>query len=418
MENNNNNQGGMQPQNGAYQGDMQPQNGAYQGGVQPQNGAYQGTQQSVNNAYVNPQPVGGAPQKKKKKHGCLTAILIVVGVVLFIGILSAIFGGSSEDSDKSGGTKSEATDEKSGDTKSTKEASDEAEESDVPADGKYKVGDTYKDSSVAISFIECGEYTGYDEWSAPTEGKKVVYAKFYIENIGDSDTVVSYWDFDGYCDDVQAEQYYGMDSSGMDFSLDLSAGRSGTGVVAFEIPDSVTDISSLEIEYTASLWSDKKIKFVPEGDGTVVTADNIDTTNSNTVADDSEKYHVGDVYEKDDVRITFTECGEYTEYDDWSKPADGYKVVYAKFDIENVGDSDIYVDYTDFNGFADNQSVNQYYSFDSSKYGESGFGADLSAGRKGSGTVMFEVPNDAAEIDFEFSPSIWSSKHVIFAYSE
>ena len=31
---------------------------------------------------------------------------------------------------------------------------------------------------------------------------------------------------------------------------------------------------------------------------------------------------------------------------------------------------------------------------------------------------MFEVPENSEEIDIEFSPSFWSSEHVVFKYSK
>ena len=86
-----------------------------------------------------------------------------------------------------------------------------------------------------------------------------------------------------------------------------------------------------------------------------------DSSSGSSVADE-EKYKVGDSYEGDSLKVKFVECGEYTD--------------------------------------------------------NTAFSCNLSAGRSGSGTVMFEVPENSEEIDIEFSPSFWRSEHVVFKYSK
>lgn len=343
---------------------------------------------------------------RKKKGGCLKPVLIVIGAIIVLSVIAGVAGGS--DPDKSEGTTASVTEGKKIDSTNKDDS--------APSDGLYHVGDTYKGDGLSITYLEFGEYTGYDEWSKPADGMKVVYAKFYVENTGDRDVTVSYFDFNGYCDNKEVPQYYGIDNSGLDFSLSLSSGRNGTGTIAFEIPQNLTDLSKLEMEFTSDYWSDEKIKFMGEGDGTAVVADNITTESTGSGIADEEKYNVGDTYKGDSLNVTFTECGEYTDYNEYIPPADGNKIIYAKFEFENTGKSDEYVMYTDFNAFADNKNVNQYYASGDTE--NTAFSCDLSAGRSGSGTVMFEVPENSENIDIEFSPSFWSSKHVVFKYKE
>ena len=69
--------------------------------------------------------------------------------------------------------------------------------------------------------------------------------------------------------------------------------------------------------------------------------------------------------------------------------------------------------YTNFHGYADGYEVNQSYAPEGTGIN---FSVKMSAGRKGTGKVAFEVPKDSAEIEIEFEPSLWSSKNIIFVY--
>lgn len=366
-------------------------------------------------------------EKKKSKK----KILIVIGVLAVIIILISALGGGGDNKESTGKDKNNKQEVSNADTASSdnKDSDNDlndpnaeggdasvTQEAEAPADGRYHVGDTYIGDGLSVTYTEFGEYTGYDDWNTPSDGMKVVYASFYVENTGKSDVTVSYFDFHGYCDNKEISQYYGVDGSGLDFSLDLSAGRNGTGTVAFEVPQDVTDLSKVEMEFTSDYWSDAKVLFVGEGDGTVVKSDSVPDSSSGSSVADEEKYRVGDSYEGDSLKVKFVECGEYTDYSEYLPPADGNKIIYAKFEFENTGSDEEYVMYTDFNAFADNKNVNQYYSAEDTD--NTAFSCNLSAGRSGSGTVMFEVPENSEEIDIEFSPSFWSSEHVVFKYSK
>ena len=276
---------------------------------------------------------------------------------------------------------------------------------DTVVDGKLEVGKTYTLSGFSITFAEFGEYKDYEDYAAPAEGNKIVYAVFYAVNNGDSDAYLSYTDFDGYANGTQANAYYGMNT---ELSLSLPKGRWGSGTIAYEIPADCK-MEDFEIEYTPNIFSDKKVVFVGQGDGSPVVADV--KMEELTSGDDSQVVNAGETYEKDGVKIKYVECGEYTDYESYQAPADGYKLVYAKFEVANDSDSDTLVAYYDFKCYADNEQMEQKYIGD-----ESSFSLDLSAGRNGNGMITFEVPNDASNIQFEYTPGIISSEHVIFQY--
>ena len=121
-----------------------------------------------------------------------------------------------------------------------------------------KVGDVLKTSNLEITYNASGEYTGYSQYLAPADGNKIIYIDLGAKNIGESDAYISYFDFNCYADDVAVEAYYGTDDG---ISATLSAGRSTTGKVYFEVPK---DAAVIEIEYETDFWDDQKAVFVVE----------------------------------------------------------------------------------------------------------------------------------------------------------
>lgn len=130
-----------------------------------------------------------------------------------------------------------------------------------------------------------------------------------------------------------------------------------------------------------------------------------------TKKEEKDKYSVGDTWENKYVLVSFDECGEYVSDNEFIQPADGNKFIYAKFTFENIGSSDTTVAYWDFDCYADGYACEGTYGAD-----DSGFTQTLSSGRKISGSIYFEVPENVAEIEFEFSPSFWTSEKVVFVY--
>lgn len=122
---------------------------------------------------------------------------------------------------------------------------------------KYYVGDTWQNKYVLVSFDKCGEYISDNQFIQPNDGNKYVYATFTFENVGTSDTTVSYWDFDCYADGYACEGTYGADDAA--FSQTLSSGRKITGSVYYEVPENATEI---EFEFSPNFWTSEKIVFV------------------------------------------------------------------------------------------------------------------------------------------------------------
>lgn len=129
------------------------------------------------------------------------------------------------------------------------------------------------------------------------------------------------------------------------------------------------------------------------------------------IEETKDKFNVGDTWDNKYVLVSYDECGEYVSDNQFIQPADGNKYVYATFTFENVGSSDTTVGYWDFDCYADGYACEAIYGADGA-----GFTQTLSSGRKISGSVYFEVPEDATEIEFEYSPNFWTSEKIVFVY--
>lgn len=109
------------------------------------------------------------------------------------------------------------------------------------------------------------------------------------------------------------------------------------------------------------------------------------------------------------AKVSFTNCYEYTDYDEWSAPKSGYKVVVFEFEVENGNSSNFDFASYGFEGYADNVKVDPYYM-------DSDIALNLAPGRTGTGTVAFEVPEDAQSIqaDYDFG----GNNIAVFVYGE
>ena len=110
------------------------------------------------------------------------------------------------------------------------------------------------------------------------------------------------------------------------------------------------------------------------------------------------------------AKVSFTNCYEYTDYDEWTAPKAGYKVVVFEFEVENGNSSNFNFGSYGFEGYADNVKVEPYY------YMDSDIELNLAPGRTGTGTVAFEVPENAQSIqaDYDFG----GNNIAVFVYGE
>lgn len=133
-----------------------------------------------------------------------------------------------------------------------------------------------------------------------------------------------------------------------------------------------------------------------------------DSTETVTQGEQKLTANVGDTLTTEALKITYTDCKDYTGYSQYSAPKNGNKIVCLSFTVENIGSSDRHISYFDFKCYADDAAMESYYAIDD------GLSATISAGRKANGNVYFEVPKDAQSIEVEYETDFWSGNKAIF----
>ena len=122
----------------------------------------------------------------------------------------------------------------------------------------FIVGEIYQDRYLKIQFVNLNEnFIDYYRFFSPKDGYKVVKSSFSFENIGNSDKLVSSYNFNCYADGVAYDQFYSVDDSA--FSHTLSSGKKASGDVYCEVPINSTSIT---LEYDTNFWTSENIEFV------------------------------------------------------------------------------------------------------------------------------------------------------------
>lgn len=115
----------------------------------------------------------------------------------------------------------------------------------------------------------------------------------------------------------------------------------------------------------------------------------------------------GEVLTANDLKITYVSCEEFKDYNQYSGPKEGNKIIKLSLNVENTGSSDRFISVYEFECYADNAQMDAHYEDDD-------LSATLSAGRTAKGSVYFEVPKNAEKIEVEYETDFWSSGKAIF----
>lgn len=337
------------------------------------------------------------PQCRKKVKGGTLKWIIIAAIVI---IIIAAGAGGSDDTKKVGEvSQSTVADEQTKDNNS--ESSVQTEQAASEAQTVYHVGDILQDGDLKIVYMSSGEYTSDNEFLQPAEGNKYIYIQLAFENTSDSNDVsVSMYSFECYADGYNVEMYYGGEDT---LSATLSAGRSTSGYLYFEIPESATDI---EVEYETNFFTEDKINFIYEGNqdsGYVLEANSTPTEGA---------LHVGEKAESDSLNISYISCFKDDSDNMFIQSKEGYHYVTCEFEFENVSTSDQSVTFYSFDCYADGVNCEAAY------FRDDAISATMSAGRKAKGTVTFEVPDDAEVVEVEYLSNFWTSNRVTFVVEE
>lgn len=200
---------------------------------------------SNNNAEVQ-QVVNEALQqekkKKKKKKWIIIGVVIVVLIIIFAAAGSSGSSGSGETANT---------------TEAISDTQKESKSEDTKGPQVIQPGTALTTDELKISYVSCdADYTDYDEYSKPSDGKKVIRAKFSFENISKNDYSID--SIECYADNNKCEPYYYADDYASPVLESISPGRTLDAVVYYEVPKNAENI---EIEMETNLWTEDKIVF-------------------------------------------------------------------------------------------------------------------------------------------------------------
>lgn len=121
-------------------------------------------------------------------------------------------------------------------------------------------------------------------------------------------------------------------------------------------------------------------------------------------------FHVGDVIEAEDCKISFLSASEYDTENMFLQPKDGYTYYQMEFEFENTGDSDLALSsMLGWTCYADDYKVDQTWIGD-----ENGLDGSVSPGKKSKGSIYFEIPKDAESIELEYETNFWTEDKIFF----
>lgn len=123
-----------------------------------------------------------------------------------------------------------------------------------------------------------------------------------------------------------------------------------------------------------------------------------------------KEYNIGEIYEDKNIAIKYVAVDEnFTGYSQYADVKNGYKIIKAEFEAENVGSSDELFSAYDFDCYADGYDCESFWSVENS-----GFSSTLSTGKKAKGSVYYQVPENSNEIKLEYKLNVWTSDKVVF----
>ena len=165
-----------------------------------------------------------------------------------------------------------------------------------------------------------------------------------------------------------------------------------------------------------SSTDNKKIGEVGKDQSTEEKRDSDDTIKIDSTEKSEEEniqtvYKVGDILHDGNMDIVYVSSGDYEDGSEYWEPKEGNKYIFLNFVFINTSDnSDASVSLYDFECYADGYNCEGYYGADDD------LSATLSAGRSTQGSIYFEVPIDAKEIEIEYESNVFTDEKITFAF--
>lgn len=124
-------------------------------------------------------------------------------------------------------------------------------------------------------------------------------------------------------------------------------------------------------------------------------------------------FKVGETFENKHIKVTFVSSNlNYTNISEYASVKDGYKIVEYEFAFENIGDTDELASLYDFNCYADDVAMEDFYNVFDENYEV--LSATMSLGKKASGKLYCEVPKNANKLTIEYDASWFDDNNIEF----
>ena len=109
-------------------------------------------------------------------------------------------------------------------------------------------------------------------------------------------------------------------------------------------------------------------------------------------------FKTGDTFENKHLKVKFNSYNnDFKKYNEYLGPKNGYRIVEFDLTATNVGDDEEDFSYWDFDCYADDKSMDQWYFAE-----DEGLTNTLSKGKSADQKIYCEVPKDAKKIVIEY----------------
>ena len=162
------------------------------------------------------------------------------------------------------------------------------------------------------------------------------------------------------------------------------------------------------------------------GEPRKVTADKSDSAASEKKTDGQETqkeeqkkktFTIGDTADFDGVQVKLSSAALSNGDGEFTTPEEGKQFLCLVFDIDNRSRNEIGVSsLASFEAYCDQYSLNEEITAGDLPEikGKGQLDGTVAAGRKMSGAIVYQVPQDFKEFEIKFQPDFWRSKKVTF----
>ncbi len=134
------------------------------------------------------------------------------------------------------------------------------------------------------------------------------------------------------------------------------------------------------------------------------------TKENETTKSATDEIKSGSTVSNNSVKISYKSCNtDFTDYSPYADVKNGYRIIEAVFDFENISNSDIFVD--GFECYADGAKCESFFYVDDYTFPYE----SISSGRKLTDVaVYYQVPTDAERIELEYEADFWDDEKYVF----